>query len=432
MAEDTLEVLIRAIGADATAKSLTNIASSLKKIQVIGADGILRDVTISKNITQLKKMDVRLKRFNMNLLSTMFMGMQLQRTFGGLFKNMMDTFKKMRDKSTNPLSMALTRLEASFTFLKFSIIEAMSPLLTNLVITFAEWAVAIANMDPRILEAVGVAIGLLWIAGIALFTGSQIKLFADAVSNIIKLGSGNVASKITNITGALKGLSGIIGIALTVHFAIKAWKILSEDGTTIGEYAGIVAEATIAGALIGFYFGPGGALVGGLVGLAVGLIITLTDVLVENWDKITEWFRTHEVKLRLLPIFPFVGGAEVTEKKDYSDFMGGMIPDNAEAIKNINENVIKLAELATPESITAMQKLWDEGVVGGLSTNITETLIPSFQSFGVEVDTETGKIQLLISAWENWKPTAKDLKVKVTQTGSSIFGRTSTATPYGS
>src|SRR3990167_835349 len=131
---------------------------------IAGAGGGFQGLGIrdlNKEMSDFKnKMEIAAKasrRFKFEWLGVMFFSMMVNRVFTKLFKNMLDTFKQIAGKS-HPLNMALTRLNASFTFLKFSIIEAMGPLLERFVIWLAEMAIAIAEMDPAILNAIGLAI----------------------------------------------------------------------------------------------------------------------------------------------------------------------------------------------------------------------------------------------------------------------------------
>jgi hypothetical protein len=73
---------------------------------------------------QMAKVDGRFARFDMRMLSIMFLGMQMQRTFGGMMKGMVKTFMDA-EQNTSGLNQAFTRLWASVEFLKFSLIDAL-------------------------------------------------------------------------------------------------------------------------------------------------------------------------------------------------------------------------------------------------------------------------------------------------------------------
>ena len=84
----------------------------------------------------VKKSVGQLKEFRMEYLSTMFFGMQMWRTFGGIFRSMLDSYKKLDEKGNRPLNKSITKLQASLEFLKFSIMDAMGLSFINAVTHF--------------------------------------------------------------------------------------------------------------------------------------------------------------------------------------------------------------------------------------------------------------------------------------------------------
>lgn len=200
-----------------------------------------------------------LKPFAAEWLSVMFAGMQVSKLMERTAKNLIDTWKKLDSKGATPLSKAMTKLEASFTFFKYSLVEAASPLLEKLILWLADLAMWAADLDPKLLEAIAIGIGALWVAGIALFTGAQIKLFADGISNILTLSKIN-PKNITTLTGAIGGLANIG--AITIAFK-GVWDITQGD-----------VELGLAEALAGaawFVKGPMGA---ALAGISMALVLS--------------------------------------------------------------------------------------------------------------------------------------------------------------
>lgn len=201
--------LSRAAGADLTG---VQTARLLGQNQAVLASG----KALRKNVKIIDQNRGALKGFQMEYLSTMFFGMQVWRTFGGFFKSMLTTMKDLDKKGTNPLNRALTKLEASFTFLKFAIADALGPAFVQFVINVAEALLALAEADPARLRALGLAIGVIAIGGLAMFTLSQVALFHNAVNDILMLGKEGKPGLIKNMGTSLKS----VGLALA-GFAVK-------------------------------------------------------------------------------------------------------------------------------------------------------------------------------------------------------------------
>lgn len=164
----------------------------------------------------LKKVNPQLRRFRMEWLSVMFAGMQVWRLFRGLFTNMMNTMKQFAGKA-HPLNVAVSRLSIAMTFLKVSIMEAATPLLEKLILWLAELAITIANLDPKYLEALAIAIGAIALTGLAAFTTAQVMLLKDAVFNLLALfAAKDLPTFLTNMATALDKVGKAAGLILIV------------------------------------------------------------------------------------------------------------------------------------------------------------------------------------------------------------------------
>ena len=197
-----------------------------------------------------------LKGFQMEYLSTMFFGMQVWRTFGGFFKSMLDNYKQIDKKGQRPLSKGLVKLSASFQYFKFQMMDAMSGTFTPLIIKLAEGLLWLADLDERVLSSIGWGIAAIATVGLAMFTGSQVKLFLDAVAGLKTLSTmkniknpmsefdkfGVVADKgkkptpkvipVTFGFGALASGTGALitaAILAAVGTLLIAWKFNSEE-----------------------------------------------------------------------------------------------------------------------------------------------------------------------------------------------------------
>ena len=166
-----LEVGVRKIfaGSKATStKALNNYRKSFKDLNV-----------------DINKVNVGVKKFSFEFLGMMFAAMQVSRVMNSLFKGMFDAFKKTTSK-TNPLNVALTKLEASFTFLKTSVISAMGPGLEMVTLALAQMAIAIGEMDPDTLAQIGWALATITAAATGIFIGSQFMLGLEAFLTFMK------------------------------------------------------------------------------------------------------------------------------------------------------------------------------------------------------------------------------------------------------
>jgi hypothetical protein len=134
-----------------------------------------------KNTTKLTK------QFRMEYLSVMFFGMQVWRVFGGFFRSLIQNYKDLDKKGNKPLTRALTRVSAAFTFLKFQILDAMSGGLAKFFSWLSAQMMKLADASPETLEKIGY--GLLTIAalGLAAFAGAQVKLFSDSVTSLVRM-----------------------------------------------------------------------------------------------------------------------------------------------------------------------------------------------------------------------------------------------------
>lgn len=221
MAEESLSTrlsfLVDIYGDKAVASRIKEMIHPVEKLQS-GLNALLRDEKghpLGKDIRkerldQLSQMadrlDPKLKRFNMNWLSIMFVGMQVWRLFKGLFDSMIQTMEKLGGKF-HPVNIAITRMAVSWEILKYTLMNALAPMILSLVDDFVGLVEWLQDLDPIWIERIAEAIALLGILGLAAFTFSQVMLFKDAVANIIKLASATGASAVILAIGA--ALAGI-------------------------------------------------------------------------------------------------------------------------------------------------------------------------------------------------------------------------------
>jgi len=211
---------------------------------------------------------INTRRFRMEFLGIMFFGMQLQRTFKGMTISTTKFFMKVTEGQTEA-GQAITRLSASWQFLKFSLGEAIAefikstPFLLDMLDTLSQWV-----QENKKLSA-GIVLSLL-VIGSGMFTFAQLGLAAQALDKMFPA-----------VAGAIKGgfgkifASGIkIGISLFLVW--KGYHDIMEgikEGDMWKSVKGIL-EMGLAGAIIGSMIaGLAGAGAGFLVGISLGLVI---------------------------------------------------------------------------------------------------------------------------------------------------------------
>lgn len=224
-------------------------------------------------------------RFKMYLLSIMFFGMQLQRTFGGFLKTAIDGYMKLTNAQT-PTGKAILRMNAAMEYFKFAMIEALSPL----IIYFTQLMVGVMDFisaHPKLMEVVGLIVGVLAAVGTFMYVGSQIALFLGAlkmagVSAELKaaIGTGGWLSAL--VAGGL-----MIGVGLYIATTANDFQtvLISTVITAIGIYA-VAKVFTLSGGTVAI----------AAVGIAVVLELiyapffkTFRDQLAEARDKFVKW-----------------------------------------------------------------------------------------------------------------------------------------------
>jgi hypothetical protein len=165
-----------------------------------------------------------LTRFHMEFLGIMFAGQALQRTFGGLFKDLLKTWNDLTVGS-NPLKNALIDVQTQFTYLKYSIVEAMSGPLTAASEMLSGLMESLINADPGTLEAIGISVGAIAAAGAALFVAGQGALAVSSIFMFLEnVRLGKYSSELSALNGKLNDLAGgnFWGKTFAIGFAIDS------------------------------------------------------------------------------------------------------------------------------------------------------------------------------------------------------------------
>lgn len=229
-----LAILAEIHGADKVARSLNSIRAAGSNLN--GSITALR--TLGATNTDLakaaRKMDTS---FRMEFLSMMFFGMQVRRVLGGVFKGIIGDFQKVAG-SLHPLNVQFGILSATFTYLKYSIVEALSGALMNIMPLLVEWMYGISDWisdNPERILMLAKAFIVLYGAAFLLETIGQTMIFFTSfagfakhypvwAAGLVMLGKAMLWLTVAYVAyEALKKLSGIIEEKLPVMKGFKEW-----------------------------------------------------------------------------------------------------------------------------------------------------------------------------------------------------------------
>ena len=278
------------------ANAIKNLGNSVAKSQDRMRKGIGKVGTAIKDNMKANS------RFRMEFLSTMFFGMQMWRTFSGLFKDMIQAYKDLDSKGNRPLTKSLTRLEASFTFLKFSILDAMGPALSETINRIAKGLQELAESDPEKLAKIGDTIIALATLGGIMWVGSQFELFIRGINKLILTDWALIGTKLIGMKDKIltlvkspigKAITLVVSVILAFEAIKMAKNILTDINTSWNDRIKSIGLFTAAGATAGLIFGPKGFIIGATIGFGLGLLINLLDIGFENdfFEKIGNFLK---------------------------------------------------------------------------------------------------------------------------------------------
>lgn len=406
MAKNRIDILIRTLyertGIKASVKDLSRMNYSVNKTgQVVDSfSGKLADST--KVMKDMGKN--AMPRFQMGWLSVMFAAMKVKMIMTRIWKDMIATFKKVGGKM-HPLNLAMTRLQAGFTYLKYSILEAMGPMLQKFVIWLANMAIAIGDMDPNTLKNIGIA--LVAITGVA-FVGGFIAEFALLANGLVMLAKDAKVMAMLGTGGWLAaGLAAIgVGFAFNPEEATNAITKFVDAVKGKDLFKAIEADIEFSLAIIdgwglfGEWLGKNAVKTMKTIGTVFyDVMIQAGKDIIETWktttfsgfiswlvEKLVSGFKMIPSLVLGLPALPskVVGGGVATGMIDEvkSWFTTGKEAEEDNPWANaMSETNNKLASLASATTLA-----------------VDETLIPKWGVWGEEIDLEKVKIDNVKSA----------------------------------
>ena len=243
------------------------------------------------DLTPINKVHKAVKRFDMQMLglglSVMFAGMALQRAFGGALRSLFANYKMIGDEQST-FNVKTNELNASWTFLKFSIIEALSQSglfssFIDWVINIIEWFSTLINKFPAIGTGLVVAFSVLAGTGAVMaILGQFITFWAGTVGvrgtlfKTASKGLGTVAGESGSVAGAVKtsylGWQSIIGAGLLIYGLFNTYTHSSATSPT--PFGTIIKNVLATGIGAAFAFKSLGAGILASTVILVGIIIT--------------------------------------------------------------------------------------------------------------------------------------------------------------
>jgi len=208
MVESTITVRLQAV--DNASRTVNKFAKTLKTRLKAGVDAYKESVD---------KAEESMGRFRAELLSMLFFGMAIQRVFKGMLVQTTKFFQEVTEGQTQA-GMALSRLNASFQFLKFTIGDAiastllpMIPTITDFIDKIADWT----DRNPKLASSIvliGLAIGTLLMGIGVLGLGLQ------GITQFMKVSvipAFSFFGSIVGISGgALLSIVGIVGLLIAI------------------------------------------------------------------------------------------------------------------------------------------------------------------------------------------------------------------------
>ena len=229
----------------------------------------------AKMANGLRMATAGLRGFRMEMLGVMFFGMAMTRMFSGLLK----------PAAQNLGIFDLWSETLSLVFL---------PTMLNLFPAILDVSTALMNMPTGVKETfggialAGTGLGTVLAIGgtLALGLGSLLTAFGEVQTTGVLL-----KNTMGSLKGVMRGLSLVAGLALTWKWAKDVGAMMTDFETSWSTRMGNVLTGVMAGALIGFSYGPGGALAGAIIGFGISIVVNLLDIAWEKgWDsKLIGW-----------------------------------------------------------------------------------------------------------------------------------------------
>lgn len=234
----------------------------------------------------VKKLGRRVAGFPAYMLSIMFLGMQLQRTFGGFLDNALSTYQMITENQTKS-GKAMMKFQAAWEFFKFSIIEALEPL----IIFFSKilsGVVDFISAHPGLSKIAAVLIIIGAVLGSILFWVGNIGLGIFGLKQMFTIMGSSALASIGGIGGALSTLGIVAALVIaTILAAQTLWKIgneqIKESIEALGNFWLLLTRGKVDEAVAEFgRFSANVTLIFAKLGVGLATIMITAFVVIEN------------------------------------------------------------------------------------------------------------------------------------------------------
>jgi len=209
------------------------------KTQKVVVDTMNKQLGITK--AQMATINHRSKKFNFDFLTLLFVGMMLTRTFGGMFKNIINSYKKITGL-TSEFNRSTLKLQASFGYLKFAIGSALnSPWVINAIEWFTNKIIWLGDVMA---ERPGLA---LWIVGI-IAALATIGTLASIASGIIQF------RMMVNIAAATKAVAAATNLTALAKGSTIFGKSIEGLGLGVSTMSGLIIGVIAVIVVFGMLF----------------------------------------------------------------------------------------------------------------------------------------------------------------------------------
>ena len=218
---------------DETGKATKNIIKNIDEINNRTREITTTTSRLSKETGEWTKQVTKstesgMQRFKFMGLNYLFFGMYLQRTFGGLQKSAISTFREIRE-STEGATTALGTLSAASEYLQFTlgstintVLEPLLPLILDIVEGVADFI----EQNPQL--AIGL-VAITTIGGVMAGYGA-VKVFWENMGK----GIATILPNLEKTRGGIMSIKDMIGAGIGLYFIYQGIKKITEDELLTG------------------------------------------------------------------------------------------------------------------------------------------------------------------------------------------------------
>lgn len=221
MVSERIDVIFSAKAEAALAK-IDAVNKAIEKSNRLQANNAVKASKAGKTIVRaFNKASTEVIKFNGNMLSLLFFGMEIKRVFGGALKSIFEGYKKIIPEG-HEFNRLTTKLSANWEFFKFQLADALatSPLFQKLVMGAIKAIKYFQNLSETSKLFIVIGLAIMTVVGALLMYIGLISLGISSVINMAAVYSGWTAAA-TLQTGTLNA-----ALAMTITWMLRIVAIL--------------------------------------------------------------------------------------------------------------------------------------------------------------------------------------------------------------